>query len=166
MKHLTILVALVLPAGTASAQDFRSLNFGESCLEVESKEYHLGNSPRAQSKETSAVFEFNGVFLDRSVTIVYHCDGKGLFKKGAYIFEITSETDLETFFAVAKPNLENLLGPPAFDGSKMIADQRYDSFAYALRWDEKRATINVKVVGNFDGLNSHKQLQIWFRPAR
>ncbi len=166
MKYVTTFAALVLSTGTVSAGDFRTLDFGESCLGVQEKEYRLGNSPKAEAQDVSTRYEFNGVFLDRATTIVYHCDEEGNLNKGTYAFKLTSETDLETFFSVAKPILENLFGPPSFDGSKINIDRGYDSFTYALRWDEKRTTINVKVLGNFDVANSHKQLQIWFRPAR
>ena len=166
MKNLVIFTVLALSTNIASAGDFRTLNFGDSCLEVTAREYQLGNSPNTEAKNNSARYEFYGVFLDRAVTISYHCDEDGNFNQGMYAFDLWNDKDLESFFNIARPNLEQVFGPPSFEGSKIDTAQRFDSFTHALRWDKERVTINVNVVGNFDGPDSRKRFQIGFRPAR
>ena len=166
MKPIAAIVSILLMTTSAPAADFRSLNFGESCSDVVAREYRLGNSPRPAEDQQDTGYQFNGVFLDRAVTIVYFCDETGRLDRGMYAFELITETDLEAFFRVARPGLEHRLGPPSFDGSKINTARRFDNFTHALRWDTERATINLKVVGNFDQPDAQKQLQIWYRPAR
>ena len=126
----------------------------------------MGNSPDTGQPLRERQYAFRGVFLDRAATIIYHCDAENKLYRGSYVFELTSEADLESFFYVAKPGLVYRFGPPAFDGSKLDPGSRYHSFRYALRWDSQRVTIHTRIIGNFDQPEATKQLRISFRPTR
>ena len=76
-KCLTLITAGLLSITAAAASDFRTLNFGDSCLAAEAAEYRLGNSPKTGAADRHNQYAFNGVFLDRAVTIVYHCGEHG-----------------------------------------------------------------------------------------
>lgn len=164
MKFLTFIIALFLSCGDAFAADFRTLNFGESCSDARTGEYQLGNNPKNEQNPLETYHAFNGVFLDRMVTIVYYCGEDNKLDKGLYFYSFTNEPDLEAFISIAKPKLENLLGPPAFDGSILKSDEKNDILKHALRWEKERFTIHVKVIGNFNEPNPQKRFQIWFRP--
>ena len=166
MKLFTLITVLFLVSTNLLAADFRSLDFGDSCADINREEYRSGNTPKTSSDSPDEHYAFNGVFLDRTTTITYYCGKDDIFDQGLYLFTFTSEQDLNTFFEIAKLNLEYLLGPPTFDGTKLSSESFNSVFRYDLRWDKEHATISTKVIGNFDGSNSQKRLQIWYRPVK
>ena len=164
LKYIALIACFFLFCSELMAADFRTLDFGESCSGIKTEEYQLGNSPKVGQNTRDTYYAFNGVFLDRAVTINYYCGKDNKLDRGMYSFNFTNESDLEAFFKVARPNLMYLLGPPAYDGASLNPDKKTNIFRYDIRWEKEGITINVKVVGNFNEPNPQKRVQIWFRP--
>jgi hypothetical protein len=115
------------PLAFADAHDFRALNFGDSCNNVEELESQLGSSPQSKS---AGIFIFAATRYDEDVSIIYICEG-GVFSNGAYLFTFSKFSEAREFFEKVKPTLVQEYGKPVLDGSS----DRYRRYIESLGKD-------------------------------
>ncbi len=166
MKSFACSTLLILFCNICFADDFRTLNFGESCVNIAAKEQSLGTQRREESTDNLQVY--GGVHLDRVVTIVYLCNEQNEFRKGIYYFRFTTEPGLVSFFEVAKPQLEDQFGDPKFSGAKLknVSEVYNETFEFLLEWEKGHLEIQTNASGDFEAPDPEKLFTIEFRPIK
>ena len=144
MKYLLILLLFGINQA-APAKDFRALNFGESCENID--DYELRNSSRiligrpSNSYKSSEYYD-NGerYFFSYRAIIRYVCDDEGLFEKGVVSFRADSRSALGGRFGI-KFGLNRLIqiyGPPQF---YELPDDKYHVPVSFVGVNEKKALV-------------------------
>lgn len=170
MKSFAYPTLIILFCNISFAEDFRTLNFGESCVDIEAGEQLLGSQRSEESTDKLQVYE--GVHLDRAVTIVYLCNEQSELKKGVYYFRFTTEPGLDSFFDVAKPQLEYQFGEPNFSGAELknvtkaynLSKAYSETLEFLLTWETEHMEIQTNASGNFDEPDPEKLFTISFKP--
>jgi hypothetical protein len=113
--HLGVLmIAGCLLSSTASAADFRVLDFDSPCENLAEREAVLGSTPFEAKLPSGYQFAFRAREMDRDVVIGYACnDGK--FFRGAYIFDTRDEADATQLYSALKRRVTGELGAPYYD---------------------------------------------------
>ena len=114
MRIATLLIPFL--ATSAFAADFRTLNFGESCAEVVSKESSLGSRQIKSRVEGMSLFTFEGLEFDRPVVFSYFCPS-GKFLAGDYYFSSEPLSDAVASYERVHKLLSNLYCPPVMDNT-------------------------------------------------
>ena len=82
MKLLASIALLVL-LQPANAEDFRTLNFGESCIDVDRKELALGSVKLSEAKPIfQGRFDYHGIGLEGKALIAYNCGENNSLQSG------------------------------------------------------------------------------------
>src|SRR5688500_10223590 len=90
-----------LLAGPASAQDFRTLEFGAPCDRIPALEAARGSESYEGKLPSGYQLAFRTRELDREALVVYSCDGGKLFRAG-YIFDAKDEADATALYSMLK----------------------------------------------------------------
>lgn len=154
----------------AVAADFRALNYGEDCADLEARESLLGAVPaRDRTDEGRPFFIFQGEYRGRLVYISYTCpDGK--FSAGSYLFERTTFELGKQIYTELKRHLSKEFGSPFFDEDseeyrkKLSEDVRKMSEAqrYSAMWSSGNSVISSALYGPAGG--DGWQVAISYRP--
>lgn len=126
----------LLVVGPAVGGDFRTLDFGEKCDNLESMEAAFGSRPVEWPKlDQSEMHAFDGTAFEREVTIGYLCsDGRLL--TGNYFFPFEDrQTAVASFEAVHK-QLSRIYGTPRV----------YEPGDLGARWKTPRVWIQANVM--------------------
>ncbi len=150
MKSILVFILLSLTARVALCEDFRAANFGEACNTVPDREKMLGSLPNGVN--SNDFYEYQGIYLDRVVEIIYDCSDGGYFTRGTYMYNFNSIDDAMDFFNVAKPLLIQEFGHPTFDAVlpehsvalKEIGFAAEDK--YMIRWEREGVRIFLSVL--------------------
>lgn len=146
MRIATIWVAVL--ATPTLATDFRTLDFGDSCAEVVSKESDLGSKATKSSAEGMGVFTFEGLEFDRQVVFSYFCSN-GAFLAGDYYFPSETPSDAVASYERIHKLLTDLYGPPVMDNTPwMPAGENRDwlekePMRYRTTWHSARVSVNA-----------------------
>jgi hypothetical protein len=170
MKNFAYSTLIFLFCKFSFAEDFRTLSFGESCDNIEAGEQLLGSQRNQDSTDILQVYD--GVHLDRAVTIVYLCDEQNELKKGVYNFRFTTELGLDSFFDIARPQLEYQFGEANFSGAELknvsaaynVSEAYSETIKFLLKWETEHIDIQTNASGNFDEPNPEKLFTISFKP--
>jgi hypothetical protein len=128
------LTALFL-CGPAFAADFRVLDFGTPCEQIESLELARGSTKLDGKLPSGYQFAFHTREMERDGLAVYACDG-GKFYRGGYIFDATDEADASALYAAIKKRVTRELGAPSYDfASKEHRKKMTDAGATLSRAD-------------------------------
>jgi len=112
MKYAAL--ALLVFAASASAADFRVLDFEKSCDNVAELEAARGAQPFEGKLPSGYHYAFKARELDRDVVIGYTCpDGK--FTRGAYIFDVKDGDEATQVYTAVKRRVTKELGAPYYD---------------------------------------------------
>lgn len=150
LKHCS-LAALFL-CGSATAADFRVLDFDAPCEQIETLEAGLG-SARFEGKLPSGYqFAFRIRELDRDALVVYACNS-GKFYRGGYIFDARDEADATALYTAIKKRGTRELGAPSYDfASKEHRKKMTDAGATLSRvdtlvafWDARHSEAHASV---------------------
>lgn len=103
-----------LLANTASAADFRVLDFGAPCDRIAILEAQRGSETYDGKLPSGYQFAFRTRELDRDALVVYACEGGKLFRAG-YIFDAKDEADAAALYAILKKRVSRARGTPSYD---------------------------------------------------
>jgi len=140
MLRANILIFLVLFCVSASANDFRGLNFGDSCKHIYEYELNVG-SEHVEENNGSYQF-FKNSYLGRTATIGYICKNNK-FIGGGYDYTLASLKSANQFFATVLTQFEAMYGQPI---NKTI-NSGYGSSAF---WKKRQAYIYIGVMNKDD----------------
>ena len=115
MKYCLLLLGFL--AVRADAADFRVLNFGDACAEVEAKEVALGSKvmPRNDTPRTVAA-AFEAQEFGRNLVVLYSCK-EGRFYSGNYQLPLEELDDAVRSFREVHDQLLEKYGTPLLDSS-------------------------------------------------
>jgi hypothetical protein len=112
-------------ATSASAADFRALDFGQSCVLAPDWEVEHGSTPaRAPAGTSGSQLAYTGHEFDRDLYIFYFCVGGKLFS-GNYLFPIESPDQIADTYRDAYTKLLSIYGEIHDDDSPMTHGDRY-----------------------------------------
>lgn len=109
-----VLGSVALPAGAATAADFRTLDFGAPCDRIAALEAARGSQSFDGKLPSGYQFAFRTRELDRDALVVYACDGGKLFR-GGYIFDAKDEADATALYSMIKRRVNRERGTPTYD---------------------------------------------------
>lgn len=112
MRYLLLLVIAI--ATTASAADFRTLDFEASCEGVAALEAARGSTPFEGQLPSGFQFAFRGREMDRDVVFAYACQD-GRFYRGGYLFDAKDEADAAALYRALKQRVRRERGAPSYD---------------------------------------------------
>lgn len=145
------LTALFL-CGPAVAADFRVLDFGAPCEQVEALELARGATKFTGKLPSGYQFAFHTRELERDALAVYACD-QGKFFRGGYIFDAKDEADAASLYVAIKKRVTRELGAPSYDfASKEHRKKMTDAGAtlsavdtMVAFWDAKNSEAHASV---------------------
>lgn len=144
LRHATLLIGVLALSTTASASDFRVLDFDTPCEQVESLELARGAATYDGKLPSGYQFAFRVREMDRDALAVYACDA-GKFYRGGYIFEPKDEADATALYATLKKRVTRELGAPSYDfASKEHRKKMSDIGATLSRTDTQVAFWNAR----------------------
>ena len=152
MNKIIISILLALSSSLVFAQDFRGLNFGDSCEIVPGNERNFGSTQLGEYRLEYQ--EYEGIYLDRLVKIFYDCGNNGVLNRGTYIFEFSNLNEAISFFELAKPQLVMKYGEPEVDAStpkymevmSRIGVEVAEIDKYNLLWKKNGIKINLSTL--------------------
>jgi hypothetical protein len=152
---LSVLSALVV---TASAADFRALDFGAPCANVRASEEKLGSTFHS-AYPASGIYIFIGTHLGRAVEISYQC-WSGVFKQGTYIF-VLPRRDATELYAQLRSVLVLEMGEPThdFDSQRFREEMQARGIPfsgdneYTCIWEAQRRRVHLNSSGPRNGEN-------------
>ena len=106
--------AVLFLCGSATAADFRVLDFDAPCERIEALEQGLGTTKFDGKQPSGYQFAFRTREMGRDALVVYACD-RGKFYRGGYIFEAADEADASALYAAIKKRVTRELGAPSYD---------------------------------------------------
>ena len=138
MKRLLILFILLGSVYSAYAKDFRALNFGEPCQDLDQYEMNVGSI--LGKDYTGYHYNFGNVLFDRSVIITYLCDTENKFKRGTlrYVFESTESA--KEYFETISPQLSYKYGDP------LVTEDEGEHFGMRAFWRNQNSSILLSVI--------------------
>lgn len=109
------LTIFALTLDTASAADFRALDFDAPCENLPALEAARGSATFEERLPSGFQFAFRSREMNRDVVIGYACrDGR--FFRGAYIFQAKDEADASALYKALKQRVTRERGaPPSYD---------------------------------------------------
>src|ERR1044072_2133633 len=110
----TMGLALFFLLPCAVAADFRALDYGDDCSNLEAQESLLGAVRDGNHTDETPFIIFQGEYRGRLVYISYTCP-EGKFSGGSYLFERTTFQLGKQLYAELKRHLSVELGAPFFD---------------------------------------------------
>jgi hypothetical protein len=114
MKRYSGIFIALLATHSASAADFRSLDFDRSCEDIPALEAARGSTVFDGKLPSGYQLAFRGREQERDVLIGYACkDGK--FFRGAYIFDAQDGEDATRLYEALKRRTTRELGAPYYD---------------------------------------------------
>ena len=144
LLHSTLLSGALALSATASAADFRVLDFDAPCEQIESLEQARGSTTYDGKLPSGYHFAFRVREMDRDALAVYACDA-GKFFRGGYIFEPKDEADATALYTAVKKRVTRELGTPSYDfASKQHRKKMSDIGATLSRADTQVAFWNAK----------------------
>jgi len=133
LKHFSI--AALFLCGSATAADFRVLDFDAPCQQIEALESARGSTTFEGKLPSGYQFAFRTSEMERDALVVYACEG-GKFYRGGYIFDATDEPDATTLYMAIKKRVTSELGAPSYDfASKEHRKKMTDAGATLSRVD-------------------------------
>lgn len=149
-------IALALLSAPVAAADFRTLNFGDSCADVEGKERALGAVAVPWKQISGAdIYAFKIREYDRDLVMTYFCP-KGKFFTGNYSYPIEQLDDAVKSYRGAYDWLISTYGAPFLDASpwQVGADSKEsgriasDPKKYMTDWRTARLSITMMIAPN------------------
>ncbi|HTE40271.1 MAG TPA: hypothetical protein VK629_05560 [Steroidobacteraceae bacterium] len=111
---LTVVTLATLVTSTASAADFRALDFDGSCDNVASLEAAKGAMPFEGKLPSGYQFAFRVRDMDRDAVVGYSCKD-GMFFRGAYMFDVKDGDEATQVYTSIKQRVTKELGAPYYD---------------------------------------------------
>lgn len=147
---LTLLLIGTLPA--AEAADFRTLDYGARCDNVEALETQQGSTDLDDRLPSGYQFAFHDRFADHDALIAYSCR-EGVFFRGAYIFDVVDQADATVLYSRLKQLVTRERGKPSFDFASAEYRQKMAAVGATLSlvdtqvafWDGKRDEAHLSV---------------------
>jgi hypothetical protein len=150
----------------AVAADFRALNYGDDCSDLEAKESLLGGVP-VDDRDRSPFIVFQGEYQGRAVHIAYTCP-YGKFSAGSYLFEPTSFEVGKQMYAEIKRHLSKEFGPPFFDEDSDELRAKLSEEVRKLSEDQRYSAVwssgNSNIFGGLSGPGGGWRVTISYRP--
>ncbi len=139
-------------ATSATAADFRALDFGAPCDQIVSSELASGAEAYEGKLPSGYQFAFRVRELDRDALAVYPCDGGKLFRAG-YIFDPKDEADAAALYATIKRRINRERGKPSYD---------FASAAHRKKMTDAGATLSPfdTMVAFWDGKTSEAHASV------
>jgi hypothetical protein len=152
-RTLALWLILLMPCATAA--DFRALNYGDDCSNLETQERLLGATPVSTDQSP---FIFQGEYRGKLVSIAYLCSA-GRFSQGHYSFERTTFEIAEGMYVELKQQLSIDFGAPFHDGDSEEYRKKVEGAGlkmsetdrYSARWLSGRSEISVALYGPAGG---------------
>ena len=134
-------IVLILSSQCIYAADFRTLNFGDSCSNVERKELELGSVKISKNKPIfKGNFVYNGLGLEGNALISYECGENNLFKSGFIYYRFYEFENAENFLTIAANLITDVHGSP---GEMLVLGTTENNFHITFSWSLKNTTIVV-----------------------
>jgi hypothetical protein len=116
MKTSTPLFALafVLALASAQAADFRTLDYGARCDNLPALESSQGSKALDERLPSGYEFAFRGRFAEHDTVVGYSCR-KGVFYRGAYIFDVKDQAEATQLYRQLKQRVTRERGKPSYD---------------------------------------------------
>jgi hypothetical protein len=153
-KHHSFVASLaaVFLCGSATAADFRVLDFAAPCEQIEALELARGSTKLEGKLPSGYQFAFRTREMDRDALAVYSCE-HGKFYRGGYIFDVNGEADAVVLYLAIKQRVTRELGAPSYDfASKEHRKKMTDAGATLSRvdtlvafWDAKNSEAHASV---------------------
>lgn len=138
MKISLLLVLLWGSVYPAYAKDFRALNFGEPCQELEQYETNAGS---ISGKDFIGYqYNFENVLFDRQVLITYLCDGENKFLRGDLRYGFESTQSAKEYFETISPQLSYKYGDP------QLTDREEEDPGMRAFWQNQNSSILLRVI--------------------
>jgi len=150
MKRILYAALFFVPIHSFGA-DFRVLDLGQSCENVQELEASLGSQP--ESKIENKEYSFTGTILDMTGRIEYICkDGK--FVRGVAFVKFKALDEAKEFYFNSKSKLIDRYGPPTLDLSNKMVDEEAEKHGIkfddieklTIMWNIERTIINFSVL--------------------
>jgi hypothetical protein len=135
---LLILIMLWSPVFSAYANDFRALNFGEPCQELD--QYEMNEGSILGTDFTGYQYNFENVLFDRQVLITYLCDAENKFIRGVLRYGFESTQSAKEYFATISPQLSYIYGDP------LIIDNEEEHIGMRAFWKNQASSIHLRVI--------------------
>jgi len=114
ISSTTFISLAVLFATMAAAADFRTLDFGATCDNIESLEAARGATLFEGRLPSGYQFAFRVRETERDAVVGYACKD-GRFFRGAYIFDVKDGEEATQVYAAIKRRVTKELGAPSYD---------------------------------------------------
>jgi hypothetical protein len=143
------LMLVLFGASTALAADFRTLDMGEPCDSVPTREEALASVRIRWSEQADLIYAFRGNDFGREIVFTYFCPKSHLFA-GNYYFPIQPQDKvMETYNDIharllalyGTPLLDTADFKPAFDGSHREIHQ--------AAWKTSRIMVHLSLADNY-----------------
>jgi hypothetical protein len=134
MKLIQIFLLLFSCIEITLANDFRVLDFGDECENIDKLELKLGSQIIIRDEAYLGSFEYQGLKISDKAFIYYRCTKEGVFLEGAISVATESIQEAEKKFNEVHKILINIHGP----SKEMISSdvkERYPSFGSIKGWN-------------------------------
>jgi hypothetical protein len=141
MKRLLILLIVLGSVYSAYAKDFRALNFGEPCQDLD--QYEMNEGSILGRDVTGYHYNFESVLFDRQVIITYLCDSENKFIRGILRYGFESAESAKEYFETISPQLSYIYGDP-----QVTEDEHFGMRAF---WRNQNSSILLSVIESHSG---------------
>ena len=138
MKRLLILLTLLGSVYSAYAKDFRALNFGEPCQNLD--QYEMNEGSILGKDFTGYHYNFENVLFDRQVIITYLCNTENKFIKGILRYGFESTGSAKEYFETISPQLSYIYGDP------LVTEDEGEHFGMRAFWRNQNSRILLSVI--------------------
>jgi hypothetical protein len=138
MKRLLILLILLGSVYSAYARDFRALNFGEPCQDLD--QYEMNEGSILGKDFVGYHYNFENVLFDRQVLITYLCDTENKFIRGKLRYEFESTESAKQYFKTISPQLSYKYG------DSLVTEHEDEHFGMRVFWRNQNSSILLSVI--------------------
>lgn len=140
MKRLASIL-LILSSQCVYAEDFRTLNFGDSCSNVDRKELALGSVKMSKTKPLfKGDFVYNGFGLEGKALISYECGENNLLKSGFVYYRFHEFDHAEKFLTLVANIITDTHGSPE---EILVLGANEQNFNITFSWSFKNTALVV-----------------------
>jgi len=136
MKRFLILLVLVGSVYSAYAKDFRALNFGEPCKDLD--QYEMNEGSILGKNFVGYHYNFENVLFDRQVLITYLCDTENKFIRGILRYGFESTESAKEYFETISPQLSYKYGDP------LVTEDEH--FGMRTFWRNQNSSILLSII--------------------
>jgi hypothetical protein len=164
-----LVFAATMFAASASAADFRALDFGQSCVWVPEWELAHGSTPAgAPAGNTGPQLAYTGREFDRDLYFFYFCRHGKLFS-GNYFFPIVSLEHVSDVYSDVYTRLLSTYGEASADNSPVnrgdLSFSETDLPNIYTNWRTSRVSVTLAIRPDRKGDNSGWRIVLVVFPA-